>query len=279
MFKFILKKITRKENGKNQSGKRRKIVSYVEGNSLLHILDPRTKFFVLIVFGFVSLYTDELIPMMLLFMLVVVAAIFSDMFRYWLQLMKRIVPFLFMVLVLDMLFPKVSYGPIFYSAQIWKLHPEITWGGMVYSLAMGLRLLIFVGSAFLFITSTKYEDFVKALRKLKVPYTFSFSLGLALRSTTYLSSDVRNIMDAQRSRGLEFDKGSIFQNSNKLLSLFIPLIVCLLGRSKSISESMPCRGFGYAKNPTMYSELKFKNWDYIFAGLTVIIGSVLIWQY
>ncbi|RZB29015.1 MAG: energy-coupling factor transport system permease protein [Candidatus Argoarchaeum ethanivorans] len=278
MLKFIFDKLSGKRKRENGGGqkRRRELVTYVDGNSILHQLDPRTKFFMVILFSCVSLFTEELVPMAILFSPIVALAAVSGMFKYWLHVMRRIVPFLVMIVAVNMFFPRVSYGHVLFSADLWILHPEITFEGIFHSAAMGFRLLTFVGISMLFIMSTKYEDFVKGLRKFRIPYVVCFSLGLALRSTTYLSSDVRNIMDAQRSRCLEFDRGSVLKNYGKFLSLFIPMTVSLLRRSQTVSEAMQCRGFGYTKRPTMYNELKFGHCDYIFVPIVIVFVITLI---
>ena len=278
MLKFIFGKLSGKKKRESETGqkRRRELVTYVDGDSILHQLDPRTKFFMVLLLSCVSLFTEELVPMALLFISIMALAAVSGMFKYWLHVMRRIAPLLLMIIVVNMFFSKGSYGQVFFSADLWMLHPQITFGGILYSAAMGFRLLTFVGISMLFIMSTKYEDFVKGLRKFRIPYVVCFSLGLALRSTTYLSSDVRNIMDAQRSRCLEFDRGSVLKNYGKFLSLFIPMTVSLLKRSRTVSEAMQCRGFGYTKHPTMYKELRFGRCDYIVVPLVIVFIIALL---
>ncbi|MCD1293449.1 hypothetical protein CUJ83_00355 [Methanocella sp. CWC-04] len=279
MFGLNTDRSTKPGQNKNPFGgmkKRRPVLSYVEADTFIHRLDPRTKFFTVLLITCISLLTIDLLPMALLFVSLVLVAAFSGVLRYWLKMLRKFAIFLVLVLVLDSLFPRVSYGPVIFSGDILFLHPEVTYGGLLFSTAMGFRLLNFVGVSMLFIMSTRYEDFVKGLRKLHVPYTVSFSLGLALRSMTYMGSDVRNIMDAQRSRCLEFDKGNIFKNYEKLLALFIPTVVCLLNRSENISEAMLSRGFGYTKKPTIFREISLKKEDQIFIILTVLFTAILL---
>jgi energy-coupling factor transport system permease protein len=163
---------------------------------------------------------------------------------------------------------------MYFSADLWMLHARMTYGGILYSVSMCLRLLIFVGISLLLIMSTRYEDFVKGLRKLGVPGTFAFSLGLALRSTTYLSADLRNVMDAQRSRGLDLEKGGLLKFFGRLMSLFIPMIVSLLYRSRNVSEAMQCKAFGLGK-PSTYRDLRLKTVDYAVILMLLALIPVL----
>jgi energy-coupling factor transport system permease protein len=106
---------------------------------------------------------------------------------------------------------------------------------------------------------TKFEDFTKALRKLGVPYTFAFSLGLAMRSLNYLTADVRNIMDSQRSRGLEMDKNSL-KNPQMYLALFVPIIICLINRSKNIAEALQVKAFRHMSILRCIGRLSCAGW-------------------
>ncbi len=102
-------------------------------------------------------------------------------------------------------------------------------------------------------------------------------MGLSLRAITYLASDVKNILDAQRSRGLELERKNFLRNYTKMLSLFIPMIICLLLRSRNISEAMQSRAFGHKKTPTMYRELKFRLSDFGFLLLVAVMASLVVY--
>jgi energy-coupling factor transport system permease protein len=223
----------------------------------------------------IALLIGRLLPMSLLFVLVVLLAGISGIFTDWSRTMTKTAPFFVIVIVLDAFFTKATSGTLYYAGDFWILHPRLTSDSILYSLTMGFRLLSFVGISTLFIMSTKYEDFVKGLRKLMVPYSFSFSLSLALRSITYLSSDVRNILDAQRSRGLEIDKKDLIKNYQRFLALFVPMIVCLLLRSKNISEAMQVRAFGHTRHPTMFKGPRLRRVDYGFV-LAIVITSIVL---
>jgi energy-coupling factor transport system permease protein len=263
------------KKGKKNRGKRLAL-NYVEGNSLMHRLDPRTKLFMLLLFSCVVLIINELAPMVLFFLVIVSFVAFSGLFREWSRSMLKTLPFFVMVVVLDMLFSKTVSGHLYYAADLWILHPQMSDGSIITAITMGFRFLSFIGISTLFLMTTKFEDFVKGLRKLMVPYTFSFSLGLALRSITYLTSDVKNIMDAQRSRGLEIDKKDILRNYQRFLALFIPMIISLLIRSRNISEAMQVRAFRHTKSPTMYRGIKLRSIDYGFMLAIIVLMAILV---
>jgi energy-coupling factor transport system permease protein len=272
MMNFTFKSLSgRKKESQNdiRFDKKHKAMRFIEGDSIIHKIDPRTKFLFVIMFVSMSLITADLPPIAFLSSAMIILLFVSGLVSDWIEMMKKFVPFLILIVLLDTIFPRVSYGELYFSTTIWLLKPMVTYGGLLFSAAMGFRFLNLFGISVLLIMCTRYEDFVKGLRKLKVPYRVSFSLGLALRAINYLSSDIRNIIDAQRSRCLEFDKGNIFNNLNKLLALFIPMTVCLIGRSRNISEAMLSRGFGYTKDPTMYQDIRFSKYDGYFMAFVI----------
>jgi energy-coupling factor transport system permease protein len=106
-----------------------------------------------------------------------------------------------------------------------------------------------------------------------MPYVVAFSLGLALRSITLMSADMKTIMDAQRSRCLEIDAGGLLSR-NKLMSLIVPVAICLINRSRNISSAMLCRGYGHTGRPTLYSKLRLGPADW--AVFACLLGGVVV---
>jgi energy-coupling factor transporter transmembrane protein EcfT len=56
-------------------------------------------------------------------------------------------------------------------------------------------------------------------------------LGTAFPTLSVLAEDTRKIMDAQRSRGMEFDRDLLTRNRNKLTAVTVPMAVTVLRRS------------------------------------------------
>jgi energy-coupling factor transport system permease protein len=259
---------------KARGGKAREKLRYVRGDSFVHRLDPRTKIAVLLAFTSVAVVVYEAGAMALAFSSLLVLAALSGAFRHWRSVVWGSLPLIAVVVLFSIMFPRVTYGPVLLAADLWLLHPRVTPGGILYSASVGLRLLTVVGASALFIMTTRFEDFVAGLRKLRVPYIFAFSLGLALRSITLMSADMRAITDAQRSRCLELDAGGLVRNANRLLALAVPMIICLISRSRNISSAMMCRGYGSVRRPTLYSSLKIGPAD--LATLAVVLALVVV---
>jgi energy-coupling factor transport system permease protein len=248
---------------KNRGGKAREKLRYIKGDSFLHRLDPRTKILMLFIFISSAMLTVDTALNLAIFIALLVLAVSSGAFRHWLNILWRVAPIIAVIVVFDSLFSHVSSGPVLFSTQQWILRITVTPGSIVYALTLGMRFLTLIGMSALFIMTTQFEDFVAGLRKLHVPYILALSLGLALRSITLLTADLKAITDAQRSRCLELDARSILQRADRLLSLAVPTVVCLIYRSRNVSSAMYCRGYGHTGRPTLYSRLRLVASDWL----------------
>ena len=241
----------------------KKGICYIQNDSPVHRLDPRTKLLMLIFLSISVLFDTDLLKTFILFAAVIFAAYASGIFRQWIRSLRLILPFLFFIVLIDAFFCSVHYGAVFFSANFWIFHPMLTQGSLNFAASMGLRLLAIGGFSFLFIMTTTYSDFVKSLRAMNFPGMLSFSLGFALKSVTSLSADAGSIMDAQRSRGLEFDRDSVLKNREKMFSLFVPMTVSVMNRSSNVCDAMQCRGFGSCEKTTIHNPVLLKKIDLV----------------
>ena len=73
------------------------------------------------------------------------------------------------------------------------------------------------------------ESLMKPLKYLKVPVDeIALMLSIALRFVPTLMDETTKIMNAQRSRGVNFDEGSLWHRAKMLVPLLLPLFVSAL---------------------------------------------------
>ncbi len=264
--------------GKRAGGRRKAgllaALGYEPGESVLHRLDPRTKILVLVAVSLAALFFSSFSAMLLLLAGILVLAGISGLPWRLLRGFLLLSPFLVILVLLDSLFPKISSGPVFWSTDFWILHAGLSPGGILFGITMGLRFLCIAGFSFLFIMTTSHDDFIRSLKAGGIPPTLSFSLGYALRSTTTLAGDIRQIMDAQRSRGLDFDGGGLVRNRTNLMALFTPVTVSLLKRSQHVTDAMLSRGFSRAPRKSCYHACRFGQIDAVM--LLAVAGFIVV---
>jgi biotin transport system permease protein len=114
----------------------------------------------------------------------------------------------------------------------------VTWQS---GLVIVLRFTILVGLAVLITLTTRISDMVdaleRALRPLRVlgvnPAKISLMISLAIRFVPLLADLVREIQEAQRSRGLE----------RSITAVAVPLIVKTLRMASVLTDAIDARGY------------------------------------
>ena len=80
-------------------------------------------------------------------------------------------------------------------------------------LALTLRFVVLVESFSVFFLTTSPDHLGLALEESRVPYEFAFAFTTAVRFVPVLAEEAQTIMDAQKARGLELEKGGLLQEN------------------------------------------------------------------
>jgi energy-coupling factor transport system permease protein len=127
-----------------------------------------------------------------------------------------------------------------------------------------------------FLTSTP-DELEQVMKWLKLPSDFVMIFVIAVRFVPVLLLDALQIMDAQRSRGLEFDKGNILQRLRNSIPILVPLIAVALNRSLDLAEAMDSRAYGATKSPTSLYHLSLHRFDALV--LIVLTATAILGMY
>jgi energy-coupling factor transport system permease protein len=238
---------------------------FTRGDSVLHRLDPRVKFLMTMVIFALSIIFFDLIPLLLVFTLQIPLILIGRISKEWLKTLKGAAFLALIIFATNLL--------SFYFFQGMHLTGTI----VEYSLTLTLRFLALITSFSLFFLTTSPDKLSLALEKARVPYEFNFAFITAIRFVPVLAEETQTIMDAQRSRGLELDKGGFLSRVRKYIPILLPLIVNSIRRSLELAEAMESRAFGATKNRTNLYELKMAKSDYIV--LFISIGVLIIAVY
>ena len=130
--------------------------------------------------------------------------------------------------------------------------------GPEHSVAMALRFMALLTTSSFFFLTTSPDDFGLALEQMGVPYSVCFVFTAALRFVPVMAREIRSIMDAQMSRGLELQKGNLIKRAKNFIPVLIPLFIMAIRRSIEMAEAMESKAFGFSKKRTHYRELEWK---------------------
>jgi len=144
---------------------------------------------------------------------------------------------------------------------------------------MTLRFLVLVESFSIFFLTTSPDRLGLALEQSHVPYEFCFAFTTAVRFVPVLAEEAQTIMDAQKARGLELERGNFIKRIKNYIPILIPLIVSAIRRSLELAEAMESRAWGATDKRTNLYVLKIKRGDYILAMISIcmLILAVYIW--
>jgi len=235
---------------------------FSKGDSPLHRMDPRVKFLMTMVIFALAIAFFDLIPLAVIFVLQIPIVAYGRIWKEWLQSLKGGAVLAVIIFATNLL--------SFYFFQGMHLT-----GDMVeYSLSLTLRFLCLITSFSLFFLTTSPDKLSLALEKAHIPYEFNFAFITAIRFVPVLADEAQTIMDAQRSRGLELDKGGFLSRIQKYIPVLLPLIINSIRRSLELAEAMESRAFGATKDRTNLYELKMSSKDYI--ALILIIAAIII---
>ena len=94
-----------------------------------------------------------------------------------------------------------------------------------------------------------------------------------------MAVDAQTVVDAQRSRGLELDKGNFMKRVRNYIPILIPLIISAIRRSVELAEALESRAFGATEHRTAIVTLKLKATDYLVIIATILGIAVAIYVY
>jgi energy-coupling factor transport system permease protein len=139
------------------------------------------------------------------------------------------------------------------------------------ALALTLRFIVLVESFSVFFLTTSPDHLGLALEQTHVPYEFVFAFTTAVRFVPVLAEEAQTIMDAQKARGLELERGNFLKRIRNYIPILIPLIVSAIRRSLELAEAMESRAWGATKDRTNLYVLRMHKGDGVLIALTVLV--------
>jgi energy-coupling factor transport system permease protein len=227
--------------------------------SPIHNLDPRIKFIYVIAIFVAAILFSQIIPLLALFLLQVPFVLLAKVSRQWLRSLRGaafLAAFIFIV----------NVGTTFFT-QNYHLTPL----DIEKAASMTLRFVVLVESFSVFFLTTSPDHLGLALEQSKVPYEFAFAFTTAVRFVPVLAEEAQTIMDAQKARGLELEKGNLLKRIRNYVPVLIPLIVGAIRRSLELAEAMESRAWGATKKRTNLYLLKLHRGDYALLAITVAL--------
>ena len=255
------------------------IGQYFPFDSTIHKLDPRTKLLFTVVYivmvfvsnNFISLFFCLFIGLAIIFMSKIPVK----------TVIKGLKPILMIITITSVLqIAYVKTGIIL--IDVWKI--QITRGGVLTAVFMALRISLLIVMSTMLTYTTSPTSLTNGLDRVFAPFkkigldfhTVTMIMTIALRFIPTLIEEVDKIMSAQKSRGANFEQGSLMKRAKALIPLFIPLLFNSIRRAYELANAMTCRCYNGGKGKTTMNALKFAKRDYFgVLSVLVVIGAVI----
>lgn len=153
----------------------------------------------------------------------------------------------------------------------------VTEGGVLYGIAMCLRVMGIVSAFPVILTTTQPRDIVMALvDTLHVPYDYAFMFTTALRFMPVIMAEVNTISQAQRSRAYAVEGWNPIRKMQAFGPIALPIVFIAIEKADRLGLCMDLRGYG-SKGRTYLRMLKLRVPDWAALALMVIIiaGSIV----
>jgi energy-coupling factor transport system permease protein len=207
----------------------------------------------------------SIFPLLVLFVLQIPFVLLARVQRQWLRSLRGAMFLAFFIFILNVAGNFFTQGYTLTAAN-WENAASMT-----------LRFVVLVESFSVFFLTTSPDHLGLALEQSRVPYEFSFAFTTAVRFVPVLAEEAQTIMDAQKARGLELEKGNFMKRIRNYIPILIPLIVSAIRRSLELAEAMESRAWGATKKRTNLYALKLHRGDY--ALLAIIVGLLVVTAY
>jgi energy-coupling factor transport system permease protein len=197
------------------------VYTFIKGNSVIHRLDPRYKLLILTLLSILAFFVSLELNIVIL-SYVFILALLSKTGRKNLFLPR---PIMFMVFLI-------------FFAHAFFLH------GAEQGLLVSTRILLLFYSAQVLTLTTHPKQILYALKSLGLPHSLAFILATALSFLPELEKESRIIMDAQKSRGLDFNSKNPLTMLKNLIPIIVPLFSNSLKQAQDMALALESKGYG-----------------------------------
>lgn len=246
------------------------IGQYYAGDSVIHRLDPRTKFVLTLVYIIFIFFIKTYFGYLALAAFTTLVIILSGIpFLFVLRGLRPLFVFILLTFFINVFF--TTGQTVFFEFGIIKL----TWEGLNLALYMALRLIFLIICTSILTLTTRPTALTDGLESLMMPLTrFNFPahelammMTIALRFIPTLMDEADKIIKAQTARGADFTTGSLAKRAKNIIPILIPLFVSAFRRAGELANAMESRCYRGGEGRTHLKQLKVTGIDYVAYGI------------
>ncbi len=147
-----------------------------------------------------------------------------------------------------------------YGWHIYITDATLRWAGLIF-----LRTMILVWISLWFLVVTRDTDIIYALRRIGLPRSAAFAFALSLRSVSMFYDDFVTVVEAMKSKGVNFSEGGLVSRLKKYGRAMFPLVLLALRRIEEFTKAIESRGFSIKCNRRiLYRKYSISKLDFLF---------------
>ena len=247
---------------------------YLPLNSVVNNMDPRSKILIMLLIMIAVFIPAGILGYAVIGAFIILSLILSKLsLGYALKAMKPMVFMMCFLLVINVLLIKTGV-PVF-SLGWFTVYSDAL--NQTFYIVIRLMLMIIVTT--ILTATTKPLDLTLGIEKLLHPFEkigvpahiIAMMISIALRFIPTLIEETQRIMNAQASRGVDLENGTMKEKVMAILALIVPLFVSAFDRADQLANAMEARGYDPQRQRTRYKTLKMNMVDYVGLALATIV--------
>lgn len=249
------------------------IDEYSDINSLIHRIEPRIKIISIITFIMFIISTKPgsflsfLLYSVLIFLLILASRI---PLVFIIRRSLVIIPF---VLLITISVPFIKGQEAIGNYSIGRLNLTFYHEGLMVFLNILLKAYLSILCMILLMTSTKFNNFLKALEKLRLPLLITMILSFMYRYIFVIQDEVMKMKQAKDSRTVG---GSHWFHFKIISNMIGVLFIRSFERAESVYLAMCSRGFDGRIKTLNELYITYKDWFFLTGIITLLIVIKLI---
>lgn len=145
----------------------------------------------------------------------------------------------------------VAFAPDGSPVTILGRDMPFTWEGLGNGLLFSLQLAEAVSLSMILTFTTTSSELTRGIQRLAAPLQrlglpveeYGTVMLLAMRFVPLVQQEVRTIVDAQKSRGVDFGAGGVVSRVRSLPAVLVPALTAALRRADLLATAMSARGY------------------------------------
>ena len=247
---------------------------YIPIDSLMHRLDPRAKLIGLFLMIAAVFIPRSWIVFGVIAVFLAIGLILAKIgIKMIVQSFKPMIMMMIFLLVINSL--SIRTGEVLFTIGTFNIYSDAIFN----TLFVIVRLLLMISITTLLTATTKPLDLtmgiewmLKPLEMIHFPtHEVAMMVSIALRFIPTIIEETIRIMNAQKSRGVDFENGKLTEKITAILALIVPLFSVAFERAYELADAMEARGYVPGAERTRYHVLKFRLLDFLFIFICVAI--------